>query len=114
MDSLSQPRSDPKRARRIGIFLAALVLALGFGGATMFQHTAERVRADPGLSYRTPEALDKVLARGEDAERAGDRGSAIAAYRFIVAVGAGTDPELQPYMAAARRALTRLGVEPRP
>lgn len=114
MDFLNQPRSDPKRARRIGIFLAALVLGLGFWGATTFQHTAERVRADPGLSYRTPESLDKVLARGEQAERAGDRGSAIVAYRFIVAVGAGTNPELQPYVTAARRALTRLGVEPQP
>jgi hypothetical protein len=114
VDHLNQPRADPKRARRIGIFLATVVLGLGVWGATTFQHTAERVRADPGLSYRTPEALDKVLARGEQAERAGDRGSAIVAYRFIVAVGAGTNPELQPYIAAARRALTRLGVEPRP
>jgi hypothetical protein len=79
-----------------------------------FQHTAERVRADPGLSYRTPESLDKMLVRAEQAERAGDRGSAIASYRFVVAVGAGNNPELQPYIAAARRALTRLGVEPQP
>jgi hypothetical protein len=113
MDSLNEPRSDPKRARRIGIFLAVLVLGLGVWGATTFQHTAERVRADPGLSYRTPEALDKMLARGDEAERGGDRGSAIAAYKFIVAVGAGSNPELEPYVAAARRALTRLGVEPR-
>jgi hypothetical protein len=112
VDSLSEPRPDRKRGRRIGIFLAALALGLGFWGAITFQHTAERVRADPGLSYRTPEALDKMLARGEDAERAGDRGAAIAAYRFIVAVGPGTNPELQPYIVAARRALTRLGVEP--
>lgn len=113
MDSLSQPPSDPKRARRIGIFLAVVVLGLGIWGAATFQHTAERVRADPGLSYRTAESLDKVLARGDKAERAGDRESAIVAYRFIVAVGAGDSPELQPYIAAARRALTRLGVEHR-
>jgi hypothetical protein len=112
VDSLSEPRPTRKRARRIGILLAALALGLGFWGAITFQHTAERVRADPGLSYRTPESLDRMLVRGEDAERAGDRGAAIAAYRFIVAVGAGRNPELQPYMAAARRALTRLGVEP--
>jgi hypothetical protein len=114
MDSMNQPRSDPKRARRIGISLAILALGLGIWGATTFQRTAERVRGDPGLSYRNPEALDKVLARGDAAERAGDRGSAIVAYRFIVAVGAGTNPELQHYVAAARRGLTRLGVEPRP
>ena len=112
MDSLSQPRSDPRRAGRIGILLTVLALGLGVWGATTFQHTAERVRADPGLSYRTPESLDRMLARGEDAERAGDRGAAIAAYRFIVAVGAGTNPELHPYIVAAQRALTRLGVGP--
>jgi hypothetical protein len=114
MDSMNQPRADPKRARRIGISLAILVLGLGIWGATTFHRTAKRVRGDPGLSYRNPEALDKVLARGDEAERAGDRGSAIVAYRFIVAVGAGTNPELQPYVAAARRGLTRLGVEPLP
>jgi hypothetical protein len=114
MDSLNPPRADPKRARKIGIFLAILVIGLGVWGALTFQHTAERVRGDPGLSYRNPEALDKVLARGDQAERAGDRGSAIVAYKFIVAVGAGTNPELEPYIAAARRGLTRLGVEPRP
>jgi hypothetical protein len=112
VDSLSPSGPDPKRARRLGILLAALALGLGVWGALTFQHTAEKVRADPGLSYRTPESLDKVLARGEQAERAGDRGSAIAAYRFIVAVGAASNPELQPYITAARRALTRLGVEP--
>jgi hypothetical protein len=112
VDSLSEPQSDRKRAGRIGVFLAALALGLGLWGAITFQHTAERVRADPGLSYRTPESLDRMLARGEAAERAGDRGAAIAAYRFIVAVGTGRNPDLQPYIAAARRALTRLGVEP--
>jgi len=114
MDFLSLQPGDPKRARRLGIFLAVLALGLGIWGATTFQHTAERVRADPGLSYRTPESLDKMLARGDEAERGGDRASAITAYRFIVAVGAGNNPELEPYIAAARRALTRLGVEPRP
>lgn len=114
METVTEPSPDRKRAARIGIFLALLALTLGIWGATTFQHTAERVRADPGLSYRTPESLDKVLARGEEAERGGDRGSAIAAYRFIVAVGAASNPELQPYIAAARRALTRLGVEAQP
>jgi hypothetical protein len=114
MDSLNQPRGDPKRARNIGIFLTIVVLALGIWGATTFQRTAERVRGDPGLSYRTPEALDKMLARAEQAERDGDKASAIVAYRFVVAVGPGTNPELQPYIAAARRGLTRLGVGPLP
>lgn len=108
-----QPPPDPKRAMRIGIFLALLALALGVWGATTFQKTAERVRGDPGLSYRNAQALDKVLTRADEAERSGDKASAIASYKFIVAVGAGTNPELEPYIAAARRGLTRLGVEPR-
>jgi hypothetical protein len=107
-------QGNRKRARRIGILLAFVVLALGVWGATTFQRTAERVRGDPGLSYRTPDALDKMLARAEVAERSGDSGAAIVAYRFVVAVGAGTNPELEPYIAAARRGLTRLGVGPRP
>jgi hypothetical protein len=107
-------QGNRKRARRIGVLLAFVVLALGVWGATTFQRTAERVRGDPGLSYRTPDALDKMLARAEVAERSGDSGAAIVAYRFVVAVGAGTNPELEPYIAAARRGLTRLGVGPRP
>ena len=114
MDVLSPQSPDPKRAARMGIFLAALALALGYWGATTFHHTAVRASTDPGLSFRTPESLDKVLARGEQAERGGDRGAAIVAYRFIVAVGAGDNPELQLYVTAARRALTRLGVAPQP
>lgn len=112
MDSLNQPKPDRKRAARIGIVLTLVALGLGLWGATTFHHTAKKMRADPGLSYRTPESLDKVLARADQAERDGDRESAIVAYKFIVAVGAGTSPELEPYIAAARRGLTRLGVEP--
>lgn len=114
MSSPNEPRTDSRRARNLGIVLALVALGLGLWGALTFHHTAKRVRADPGLSYRTPEALEKVLARGDQAERDGDHGSAIVAYKFIVAVGAGTNPELEPYIAAARRGLTRLGVEPQP
>jgi len=110
---MTQPGRDPKRAARIGIFLALLALALGVWGATTFQNTAERVRADPGLSYRNTQSLDKMLTRADEAERGGDTASAIASYKFIVAVGAGTNPELEHYVAAARRGLTRLGVKPR-
>ena len=60
-------------------------------------------------SWRTPDVLDRMLARAEKAERAGDRGAAIAAYRFVVAVGSGGDPTFEPYIAAAGRGLTRLG-----
>jgi hypothetical protein len=114
VEPLIEPPPDRKRAARLGIALAIVALGLGWWGATTFHHTAKKVRADPGLSYRTPEALDKVLARGDQAERDGDVASAIVAYKFIVAVGSGTNKELEPYIAAARRGLTRLGVEPRP
>ncbi len=105
---------DPRRARRLALFLAGLSLVLAAGGALWFSRTQVRMRTDPGLSWRTPEVLDRMLARGEEAERAGDRGAAIAAYRFVLRVGAGGEPAYEPYIAAARRALARLGADSGP
>jgi hypothetical protein len=89
--------------------LGVLIVALMAGGGYLFMQSEAKWRADPGHSSRTPQVLDQMLARGEAAEKAGDRASAIAAYRFVLAVGAKQDPEVEPYVAAARRALTRLG-----
>ena len=55
-----------------------------------------------------------MLTRAEAAEHAGDRDAAIAAYRFVLAVGANGDPMLELYMKAARRGLARLGATPTP
>jgi len=86
-----------------------LLFGLGVFG---FWQSSKRIPADPGISYRSPTILDKMLVRAEQAERAGDRDAAIGAYRFVVAVGAANDPELEPYIVAAQRALVRLGYSP--
>jgi hypothetical protein len=114
MSSAVAPGPDRKRARLVGLVLAGLAVGLAAGGAALYSRTSQRLREDPGLAYRTPESLDKMLARGEDAERAGHRDAAIDAYRFIVKVGAAGNPELMRYVAAARRNLERLGAEPQP
>jgi hypothetical protein len=107
---LTPPETDSRRrARRLGLLLGGTAVALFLVGLLGFWYSSRRLTTDPGLSYRTPATLDKMLARGEQAEQAGDRGAAIAAYRFVVAVGAANDPELAPYITAARRNLARLG-----
>ena len=73
---------------------------------------ASLVRRDPALIYREPATLEKLLKRANDAERAGDRATAITTYRFVWAVGQGagrSSAELAPYAAAARAGLSRLG-----
>ena len=87
----------------------AIVLILTVAGALWITRFASAVRQDPGLVYRDPGTLDKLLKRGHDAEAAGDRGTAITTYRFVVAVGAGGDSALARYVAAARAGLKRLG-----
>jgi len=103
------PAPQRKRARRIGILLGTIAVALFLLGGVGFWHSSRFLKRDPGLSYRNPTTLDKMLARAQQAEQAGDRGAAITAYRFVVAVGAGDDAELKPYIAAARQGLARLG-----
>jgi hypothetical protein len=110
-DVIAQKRA-PRRAT--GIVLGTVAILLAGAGAFLFRRTESVLRVDPGRSTRTPEMLDKLLARAEEAERAGDRGSAIVTYRFVVAVGAKGDSELMPYITAAERGLARLGASSAP
>lgn len=98
----------PARAWRVALLLAGATLVLAAGGALWFTRFASRVRHDPALIYREPATLEKLLARANDAERTGDRATAITTYRFVLAVGQGAGPELAPYIVAARTGLTRL------
>jgi hypothetical protein len=104
----------PTPGRTTAIVLGAVAILLAGAGAFLFHRTESVLRTDPGRSTRTPEMLDKLLARAEEAERAGDRGSAIVTYRFVIAVGAKGDSELLPYITAAERGLARLGATSAP
>lgn len=105
-----------QRSRRVALALAAAALALGVAGAFWTTRFARQVGRDPGLVYREPGTLEKLLQRASDAERAGDRATAITAYRFVIAVGEGTGTDrarrraVAPYVDAARAGLSRLGV----
>jgi len=99
----------PPRARRVALLLVGASLLLAAGGALWFLQFASQVRRDPALVYREPATLDKLLKRANDAERAGDRATAITTYRFVMAVGQGAGADLAPYVVAARAGLTRLG-----
>jgi len=101
--------ASPRRARRLALLLLAASLVLAAGGALWFRQFASQVRRDPALIYREPATLDKLLKRANDAERAGDRATAITTYRFVVAVGQGAGTDLAPFVAAARAGLSRLG-----
>jgi len=100
---------SPRRARRVALLILGASLVLAAGGALWFLQFTSQVRQDPALIYREPATLEKLLKRANDAERAGDRATAITTYRFVVAVGQGAGAELAPYVAAARAGLTRLG-----
>jgi hypothetical protein len=95
----------------VALLIAVATLALAAGGALWFVRFASQVQRDPGLVYRDPATLEQLLKRATDAERAGDRATAIATYRFVAVVagarGAGADVAL--FLAAARAGLTRLG-----
>ena len=101
--------TSPPRARRVALLLVGASLLLAAGGALWFLQFASQVRRDPALIYREPATLDKLLKRANDAERAGDRATAITTYRFVMAVGQGAGADLTPYVVAARAGLTRLG-----
>jgi len=103
--------ASPGRARRVALLLLGAALVLGVGGAMWFFQFASQVRRDPALIYREPATLEKLLQRANDAERAGDRATAITTYRFVMTVGRGVGEagsDLAPYVAAARAGLSRL------
>ena len=64
----------------------------------------------PGIS---PSWVLSVFDAGRIAERLGDGRAATRCYRFVTQVWRNADPELQPYVTAARTALARLGAEAR-
>lgn len=105
------PPAGTRRARRVALLIALATLALAAGGALWFVRFASQVQRDPGLVYRDRATLDQLLKRANDAERAGDRATAIATYRFVAAIGGarGAGADLAPYVRAARAGLTRLG-----
>lgn len=94
--------------------LGGAVVVLVVGGGVWFLRFAARVRREPALIYREPGTLEKLLKRANDAERAGDRATAITTYRFVLTVGQGAGPELTPYVVAAQAGLSRLGAADTP
>jgi hypothetical protein len=103
------PLVTQRRARRVALLLVGAALILVAAGGIWFLRFAGQARRDPALIYREPATLEKLLQRGREAERAGDRATAITTYRFIVTVGEGAGAELTPFVVAARAGLTRLG-----
>jgi hypothetical protein len=104
--------ASPERARRLALVLLGAALVLAAGGALWFFQFASQVRQDPAVIYREPATLDQLLKRANDAERAGDRATAITTYRFVMSVGqgaGGASTDVAPYVAAARAGLSRLG-----
>jgi hypothetical protein len=104
------PTASARRARRVALLLLGATLLVGAGGAIWFTRYASHVGRDPALVYRDPATLEKLLQRANDAERVGDRATALTTYRFVVAVAQGGEVALEPYVVAARAGLTRLGV----
>src|SRR5207245_10290571 len=103
------PVTPPTRARRLGLLLAGATIALGAAGAAWFFRFAGQVQRDPGVVYRDPTTLDNLLNRANEAERAGDRASAIATYRSVAAVGTGK--ECAPSGAAPQPGLRPRGAK---
>src|SRR5207237_10543945 len=101
--------TGPRRARRVALLLAGVTLALVAGGGWWFGRFASHLGRDPGVVYRDPSTLNALLKRAGDAERAGDRATAITTSRFVASVGHRAAAECAPYSAAARPAPPRLG-----
>src|SRR3989442_15131934 len=101
--------ASSRRARRVALLLLGASLVLAAGGALWFLRFASQVRRDPAFIYREPATLEKLLKRANDAERAGDRATAITTYRFVMAGGEGGGAHPGPDGAAAPAGGSRLG-----
>jgi hypothetical protein len=97
-----------RRSRRIALAFGVVALVLGVAGALSFRRFATLTRNDPGMMYRDRATFEKLLDRARQAEMAGDLGTAITTYRFIMTVGAKGDSMLEPHVALARARLERL------
>src|SRR5437879_6829149 len=95
--------------RRVALLLLGASLLAVAGGALWFRRSVSRVQRDPALVYRDPAVLEKLLRRGNDAERAGDRATELTTYRFVLAVAQGGGVALGAYGAEGRGGLERLG-----
>ena len=84
--------------------LARLLAARGEDRAA-----AELLDAWINVGSALPSAVFAVLERGKIAERLGDRAGARQRYRFVTKAWREPDPELRPYVAAARAGLERVG-----
>jgi hypothetical protein len=98
-----------ERKRLVALALVAAALVLAAGGAIWFTRFASQLGRDPGLVYRDPRTLETLLKRANDAERAGDRATAITTYRFVAAVGQGAEGG-QGIASDVAPGLRRLGV----
>jgi serine/threonine-protein kinase len=70
--------------------------------------------AERWVWYPTATEVSRALDVARAAERLGERELAIRGHQFVVDAWRHADPELQPYVTEARRALGRLTSEPRP
>src|SRR5256885_15972275 len=102
-DGLPPPMvAAPRRARRVALLLAGVTLALAAAGGGWFVRFAGHVQRDPGVVYRDPTTLDKLLKRATDAERAGDPATAIPTHRVGASVGGGVGDGGGAHPTAAR------------
>jgi hypothetical protein len=69
--------------------------------------------APVGITWVATE-VSRRLEVARAAERLGERERAVEGYKFVADAWRHADPELQPYVTEARRALERLTGEPRP
>jgi eukaryotic-like serine/threonine-protein kinase len=114
-------RGDSAAARRGFASLADSVCGLWLRVCPPQKLTEARLLEAVDEDRRAADLLERwaelepllVLERGHLAERLGERDKAVKSYQFVADVWRRADPELQPYVTEARKALERLTGEPR-